>query len=139
MSTTVEGVFVNLPVQDLKRSIAFFSGLGFSFNAQFTDDSATCLVLGPNHNVMLLAQARFKEFLRGPLGDPRQSTQSLIALQLPSRAAVDALLEKVLAHGGSAYRDTEDLGFMYTRSFRDPDGHVWEPFHMDISKFPKPA
>lgn len=137
MSTTVEGVYVNLPVKDLKQSIAFFSGLGFSFNAQFTDDSATCMVLGPNHNVMLLNETRFKSFLHTPLGDAQKSTQCLIALQLPNRAAVDELLKNVLTQGGSAYRDTEDLGFMYTRSFRDLDGHVWEPFHMDISKFPQ--
>jgi uncharacterized protein len=133
---TVSGIYVNLPVADLQRSITFWTALGFSFNPQFTDETATCLMLGETHSVMLLTHAKFQGFTPLPIGDAFKATQVLTALSLGSRDEVDALFASVVANGGKAFRPTEDLGFMYTRSFTDPDGHAWEPFYMDMSAFP---
>jgi len=135
--TRANGVYINLPVKDLQQSIAFFTALGFDFNAQFTDDTATCLILGENMCAMLLTHEKFRMFTSLPLADAFKQTQVLVALSLGSRGEVDRLVDAVLANGGKAFRPTEDLGFMYTRPFTDLDGHAWEPFYMDISAFPQ--
>ncbi len=135
--TTVGGVYINLPVKDLQKSIAFFGALGFEFNPQFSDETATCLILGENMCAMLLTHEKFRTFTSLPLADAFKQTQVLVALSLGSRAEVDRLVDAVLANGGKAFRATEDLGFMYTRPFTDLDGHAWEPFYMDISAFPQ--
>ncbi len=135
--TTVGGVYINLPVKDLQKSIAFFGALGFEFNPQFSDETATCLILGENMCAMLLTHEKFRMFTSLPLTDAFKQTQVLVALSLGSRAEVDRLVDAVLANGGKAFRPTEDLGFMYTRPFTDLDGHAWEPFYMDISAFPR--
>ena len=132
------GVYVNLPVRDLPKSIAFFTALGFEFNPQFTDATATCMILGENMAVMLLTHEKFGMFTSLPISDAFKQTQVLVALSFASRAEVDTLVDAVIANGGAQVRPTEDHGFMYTRAFRDLDGHVWEPFYMDISAFPKP-
>jgi predicted lactoylglutathione lyase len=130
--TTVSATFVNLPVKDLKKSIAFFEALGFAFDPQFTDDSATCLVLGPSHFAMLITHPRFKDFTPHALVDAHRNTEALVALQLGSRAQVDDVTNKALAAGGKDFRSPEDHGWMYGRAFQDLDGHIWEPFFMDV-------
>lgn len=132
----IGGIFVNLPVADLARSVAFYESLGFARNQQFSDHTAACIVLGESHCLMLLSHPRFAEFTPLPIADARAATQLLVALQLESREAVDQLFDAALANGGSAFRPTEDHGFMMTRPFADPDGHVFEPFWMDMNALP---
>jgi predicted lactoylglutathione lyase len=130
--TAVAATFVNLPVKDLQQSVTFFEALGFGCDPQFTDDSAACVVLGPSHYAMLIAHARFRDFTPYALVDAHRSTEVLVALQLDSRARVDAMAERALASGGRHFRPTEDHGWMYGRAFQDLDGHIWEPFFMDL-------
>jgi uncharacterized protein len=132
-------VFINLPVADLKRSIAFYTALGFTFNPAFTDDTATCMVLNQNTFCMLLSYPKFDGFLTKPRPDSKATTGALYALSLGSKAEVDAMLQKVSTAGGAEYRPVADLGFMYTRAFADPDGHVFELFFMDSAAMPQPA
>lgn len=134
-SLRIQGLFVNLPVTDLKRSIAFFEALGFAFNPQFSDDTAACLVLGENQYAMLLTHPKFAMFTPLPIADARLQTAHLVALSLADRAAVDRLADTAIAHGGRAFRAVEDMGFMYCRAVADLDGHVWELFHMDLNAF----
>ncbi len=124
-------IFVNLPVKDLGQSIAFFTQLGFTFNPQFTDEKATCMIINDDAFVMLLVDGFFKTFTRKPIADAFQSTEVLLALSADSRAAVDALADKALAAGGKVSLDPQDHGFMYQRSFQDLDGHQWEVLWMD--------
>jgi predicted lactoylglutathione lyase len=126
-------IFVNLPVQDLKRSIEFFTQLGFTFNQQFTDDTATCMIVGDNIFVMLLTHEKFKTFTPNPVGDARQSTEVLVCLSVESRQKVDELVGQAVAAGGNTFRAPEDHGFMYGHGFQDPDGHIWELVYMDPS------
>lgn len=124
-------IFVNLPVKDLQKSMGFFSKLGYSFNPQFTDEKAACMVISEDIYAMLLVEPFFQSFTPKPLSDAHKSTEVLIALSADSRAAVDDMLAKVLAAGGTEAREPQDMGFMYNRSFNDPDGHIWEIFWMD--------
>jgi predicted lactoylglutathione lyase len=124
-------LFVNIPVGDLQRSIDFFEALGFTFNAQFTDATATCMLVGADAYFMLLTREKFAEFSKRPTADARQQTGHLFALGLDSREEVDALVKTAVAHGGSHAGDAFDHGFMYGWSFYDLDGHHWEVFWMD--------
>jgi uncharacterized protein len=124
-------IFVNLPVRDLKRSIAFFEKLGFAFNRHFTDENATCMIVSEEAYVMLLVEPYFKDFARKPIADPRTATGGIYALTAESRAEVDELVKKAIAAGGSPATEPKDHGFMYVSSFYDPDGHHWEVFWMD--------
>lgn len=124
-------IFVNLPIRDLKKSIDFFAALGFSFNPQFTDDKAACMVFSEEGFVMLLQEEFFQTFTERKLADARQATEVILALSCESRAEVDELLQKALAAGGSAALPSKDMGFMYNVSFYDLDGHHWEAFWMD--------
>jgi len=126
-------IFVNLPVQDLPRSMEFFSALGYTFNKQFTDEHAACLVLGDDIFVMLLVKPFFKSFITNEVAEEKQVTEAIISLSVDNREAVDALGIKALAAGGSPSNEPIDMGFMYSRSFLDPDGHHWEVFYMDPS------
>lgn len=131
-------IFVNLPVKDLQRSIDFFTALGYSFNPQFTDENAACLVIDEDHvYAMLLTHDSFRRFTKKEVADTSTSTEAIIALSAESRDAVDALVDKALASGGSASNEPDDEGFMYGRSFQDPDGHLWEVFYMDMSAVPQ--
>ncbi len=130
-------VFINLPVSDLKRSMVFYDALGFTNNPQFTDDTAACMVWSESVFLMILTHEKFDGFTKRPRPDAKATTGALYAISLDSRDEVDKIFTTAEKHGGSAYRDTEDMGFMYTRTFADPDGHVWEPFYMDMSKMPK--
>lgn len=124
-------IFVNLPVKDLNKSIAFFTQLGYTFNPQFTDENATCMIIGEDIYSMLLTEAFFKNFTKKEICDATKTTEAIIALSLDSRAAVDEMVEKALAAGATTYADPTDQGFMYQRSFQDLDGHQWEYFYMD--------
>ena len=135
----VNQIFVNLPVKDLDRSVAFWTALGFSFNPQFTDENATCMLVGENIFVMLLVEPYFQGFTPKPVSDASRQTETLIALSLDNREAVDAMVDKVLAAGGTETQAARDLGFMYQRSFADPDGHQWEPFFMAADAIPPQA
>lgn len=130
-------IFVNLPVKDLNKSVEFFTKLGFSFNPQFTDETATCMVISESIYTMLLTETRFKDFTKKPISDARKSTEVLLALDAKSKAEVDDLLEKAIAAGASIYADPMDYGWMYVRSFADLDGYQWELFYMDETAVPK--
>lgn len=124
-------IFVNFPVADLHRAMAFYSALGFSNNPHFTDDTAACMVWNEAINVMLLTHAKWASFTKRPL--PQfGSSEVMVALSLNSKDAVDAMNAAAAAHGGIAdINPAQDHGFMYGRDFSDPDGHVWGPFWMD--------
>ena len=124
-------LFLNLAVADLDRSVAFYTGLGFSFDPRFTDETATCMLVGEDAYVMLLTRPRFEGFSKKPVADAASQIEAMIALSGESRDEVDAFADKALALGGSKAAEPSDLGFMYSRSFYDPDGHHWEIFWMD--------
>jgi uncharacterized protein len=128
----VRMIFVNLPVKDLEASKRFFDQLGFEFDPQFTDEAAACMVIDQNIYAMLLTEDRFRDFIDGEIADP-DTTEVLVALSADSREEVDSLVEKALATGGRPWKDTLEQGPMYERSFRDPDGHVWEVLYMEQS------
>lgn len=126
-------IFVNLPVKDLTRSVDFFTQLGFTFNPKFTDESATCMIIGENIFAMLLVEERFQDFTKKPICDATKSTEVLIALDAESREEVDEMVKYAVKAGGSTYTDPQDHGWMYGHSFADPDGHQWEVLYMDES------
>jgi predicted lactoylglutathione lyase len=130
-------IFINLPIQDLKRAVDFFTGLGFSFNPLFTDENATCMIVSEEAFVMLLVESHFKTFVTKPISDAGAQTEVIVAISAESRAEVDALSDKALATGGKPAKEAMDHGFMYVRSFFDPDGHHWEVAWMDPSAFQK--
>lgn len=124
-------IFVNLPVESLDRAVGFFTKLGYTFNPQFTDANATCMVITEDIYAMLLVKPFFKSFIRKEVADTKTSTAVIIALSAESRAAVDALMDKALAAGAKETKEKTDMGFMYQRSFEDLDGNQWESFWMD--------
>lgn len=124
-------LFVNLPVRDLAKSTAFFKKLGFTFNEQFTDATAACLVISEHNFAMLLTHEKFKQFIVNGIADAITTTEVLVAISCVSREEVDKLTTTALSAGGSPHMPAQDHGFMYGTSFRDPDGHVWELFWMD--------
>lgn len=126
-------IFVNLPVKDLNKSMDFFKKLGYSFNPQFTDDTAACMVISEDIYSMLLTHKKFQDFTSKSIVDANKSTEVLNALSMDSREAVDEMMDKAIAAGGSEARDPQDYGFMYGRSFNDLDGHIWELIWMDPS------
>lgn len=123
-------IYVNLPVKDLKRSIEFFTRLGFRFNPKFTDDQATCMVVDENIFVMLLVEAFFKTFTKKAICDARRATEVLVCLSCDSRHRVDDLVSKALAAGAKSHSESKDYGFMYQHGFEDLDGHIWELIHL---------
>lgn len=125
-------IFVNLPIKDLEKSKEFFTKLGYSFNQQFTDEKAGCLVISENIYAMLITEPFFKSFIPNKeISDTSKTKEVLLALSTDSRQEVDNVAEKAIAAGGKNFRNPEDHGFMYARSFEDLDGHVWEVFWMD--------
>ena len=130
---TPRKLFVNIAVSDLQRSIEFFESLGFTFNAQFTDATASAMLVGEDAYFMLLTKEKFASFSTRPLGDPSKETQASFALSASSRAEVDELVERAIAAGASYAAEPQDHGFMYERSFYDLDGHNWGVFWMDPS------
>jgi predicted lactoylglutathione lyase len=130
-------IFVNLPVKDLKRSMDFFKALGYTFNLQFTNEKAACLVITENIYTMLITHNHFKNFTPKKITDAKDSTEVMVALSCENRTQVDDLFNKAIAAGGTETRPTEDHGFMYGRAFNDLDGHIWELFWMDPKGFPE--
>ena len=126
-------VFINLPVADLPRSLAFFKALGFVHNPQFTDDTAACIVISEEIHVMALTHAKFREFTPKAICDTSKSAEVLLCLSCESRAKVGELVSKAVAAGGSTDAEPRDYGFMYQHSFQDPDGHQWELIHMSAT------
>ena len=124
-------VFLNLPVKDLNKSKEFFAKLGFTFNPQFTDQNAACMVISEDNYAMLLVESFFKTFTKKEIADAKKSTEVLIALSAENKEKVDEMLGKALAAGAKEPRAPQDHGFMYGRAFEDPDGHIWEIFWMD--------
>ena len=124
-------IFVNLAVRHLQKSMEFFSTLGFTFNRQFTDDKAACMVISDEAFVMLLSEPFFKSFTRREQCDTSRSTEALMALSCESRAEVDEIVRKAIDAGGKHAMDPQDHGFMYGWSFYDLDGHHWEVLWMD--------
>ncbi len=125
-------IFVNLPVADLGRSVAFYKAIGAEQNLQFTDDTATMMSFSEAINVMLLTHDKFRQFTTKRIADPTETVQVLLALSCDSRGQVDDITEKAIAAGGRETREKEDHGWMYGRAFEDPDGHIWEPVWMDV-------
>ncbi|WP_243382440.1 VOC family protein [Geothrix alkalitolerans] len=129
-------IFVNLPVTDLKRSMAFYAALGFTNNPAFSDETAACMVWSEAIYVMLLTHAKWRTFTARPIPPPT-SSEVMLSLSCESREAVDAMNAAAAAHGGKAdINPIQDLGFMYGRDFADPDGHAWGPVWMDPSAIP---
>ena len=127
-------VFINLPVTDLARSTAFYEALGAARNPQFSDDTATCIVFSDTIHTMLLTHEKYRQFTAKPIADAHATSQVLICLSADSRADVDAMVERAAGAGGRADpAATQDHGFMYGRSFEDPDGHHWEVMWMDAA------
>jgi uncharacterized protein len=124
-------IFVNLPVQDLDRSVVFFRGLGFTFNEQFSDRNATCMEVSDQACVMLLVRPFFATFTTKAVADAAASTEAILAVSARSREEVDTLVDRALELGGAVAKEPSDGGFMYGRSFYDPDGHAWEVMWMD--------
>jgi predicted lactoylglutathione lyase len=123
-------IFLNLPVSDLAKSMAFFKALGFSNNPQMSSDDGACIVISDAIFVMLCTHNKFRVFTPKTICDTSKAVEVLINLSCESREEVDSLVAKALAAGGSTYDKPEDLGFMYSHSFLDPDGHGWGLFHV---------
>lgn len=130
-------IFVNLPVKDLEKSKEFFIKLGYTFNKQFTDETAGALVIYDNIFAMLLTHEKFKQFTKKEITNSNTHTEVILALSVESKEEVDTMLEKVIHAGGKEYRDPDNYGFMYSRSFEDLDGHIWEVLWMDQSHVQK--
>jgi predicted lactoylglutathione lyase len=124
-------IFVNLPVKDLHRSVEFFTTLDFTFDPQFTDENATCMIVGENIFVMLLVESFFKSFTHKDLCDATKSTEVIVCLSLDSREKVDEMVSKAVAAGGTTPNQSKDHGFMYQHGFQDLDGHLWELIYME--------
>lgn len=124
-------IFVNLPVKNLNKSIEFFTKLGFTFNQQFTDETATCMIVTDDIFVMLLTEDKFKAFTPNEICDTKKYTETLVCLSLESRRNVDEMVRKAVSAGGSTFNEAVDHGFMYAHGFQDLDGHIWELIYMD--------
>ena len=130
-------IFINLPVKDLGAAERFYLAIGCTKNEQFSDGNAISMVWSDAITFMLLKQDYFKTFTSKPLANSKDTVGALYALSFDSRAEVDAITETAGKSGGKAdVREIQDLGFMYSRAFEDPDGHIFEPAYMDMSAMP---
>lgn len=125
-------IFVNLPVSDLPKSIAFYEAIGARNDPRFTDETAACMVLSETIHVMLLTHDKYRQFTKKPIADAHVTSAALLCVSEDSRADVDKTVGKALDAGGKEPSPTQDYGFMYGRSFEDPDGHHWEVMWMDV-------
>ncbi|SER55034.1 hypothetical protein SAMN04487944_10618 [Gracilibacillus ureilyticus] len=132
-ATKVEKIFVNLPVKDLKKSMDFFKKIGFTFNPQFTNESAACMVINEHIYSMLLVEDHFKTFTNKTIINTEKETEAILSLSVTSKEEVDELVEKALQAGGKISSEAKDYGFMYQRGFQDTDGHLWEVLYMDMN------
>lgn len=133
----IKQIFVNLPVQELNRSVEFFEKLGFSFDPKYTNESGSCLILGDNIFAMLLEKPFFQQFTKKEIADANRTTEVLLAVDVPTREQVDELVKKAVDAGGTTYMEPQDHGWMYQHSFADLDGHQWEIFFSDESLLPQ--
>jgi len=130
-------IFVNLPVRDLPKARAFYEAIGATLNPQFSDDTAACMVFSEAIFVMLLTHDKWAFFTRKPISDAKGASEVMLALSCESRDAVNAMADAAGKSGGAAdVNPAQDYGFMFSRSFEDPDGHVWEPLWMDPKGMP---
>ncbi|MCC8393637.1 VOC family protein [Paraburkholderia sp. MMS20-SJTR3] len=132
-------IYVNLPVDNVERSKAFFTALGFGIEPRFSNEHAVSLIVGDNIYAMLLEKPMFQSFTPKPVANAKESTEVLVCLSCESRAEVDALVAKALAAGGRAPREPQDHGFMYGHGFEDLDGHIWELAYMEPNASPAAA
>ncbi len=131
-------IFVNLPIRDLAKSKAFYEAIGAVNNPQFSDDTSACMVISDTIYVMLLTHLKWAHFTKKPISDAHAASEVMLALSADNRQDVDAMVTAAGATGGKAdVNAIQDLGFMYGRSFEDPDGHIWETFFMDMSQMPQ--
>ena len=130
-------IFINLPVANLKKSMDFYTQIGFSNNPQFTDETAACMVLSEEIFVMLLTHTKFTEFTKKKIADSKTTASVINSLSLENNDDVNTMVSKAIAAGGTEPTEAKDYGFMQQRSFEDLDGHLWEVFYMDITKFPQ--
>jgi predicted lactoylglutathione lyase len=129
-------IFINLAVKDLQKSMAFYTALGFTNNPQFSDDAGKCMVWCDNIFVMLLTHEKFKQFATKPIADTKSNVAALFSLSLDSVDELNSVMTNGLHAGGIEPSEMKDYGFMQQRTIEDFDGHTWEIFYMDISKFP---
>lgn len=130
-------VFINLAVKDLTKSMNFYTAMGFTNNPQFSDDTAKCMVWSESIFVMIMSQEKFKSFTNKPIADKKNGLAGLFSLSLESLDQVNETMKKGLAAGGIEPNEMRDFGFMQQRTIEDFDGHTWEVFYMDMSKFPQ--
>lgn len=134
---TQRSIYLNLPVADLDRSVAFFTALGFTLNTHFSNETAAGMSITDQIFIMLHTHGSFARFTPGKeIADTARDAETLIALDAPNRADVDDIIARAVAAGGSEYRETMDYGWLYERTFEDLDGHIWEIFHMDMNQMP---
>lgn len=131
-----KNIFVNLPVKDLEKTKEFFSKLGFSFNPQFTDEKAASLIISENIYAMLITEEYFKTFTKKEIVNATKATEVINALSVESKEAVDEMVDKAVSAGGRINRDPDDYGWMYSKSFEDLDGHIWEILWIDQNNIP---
>jgi uncharacterized protein len=130
-------IFINLAVKDLQKSMNFYTALGFSNNPQFSDDTAKCMVWSENIFVMIMKTERFITFATKPVADTKSYLAGLFSLSVEGIDEINKTVNNGLNAGGTEPTEMKDYGFMQQRTIEDPDGHTWEIFYMDLSKFPK--
>lgn len=126
-------IYVNLPIKDLKRSVEFFTKLGFKFDPQFTDDNATCMIISDDIFVMLLVEKFFKTFTKNEISDATKSTEVILCLSAENKEKVDEMVKNAVDAGATTPNEKQEQGFMYGHGFQDLDGHLWEVMYMDMS------
>jgi predicted lactoylglutathione lyase len=130
-------IFINLAVKDVQKSMDFYTALGFSNNPQFSDDQGKCMVWSDSIFVMILSHEKFASFTKKPIADTKTNIAGLYSLSLESVESVHEMMERGRQAGGIEPNEMRDYGFMQQRTIEDFDGHTWEIFHMDVTKFPK--
>ncbi|NOS67773.1 MAG: VOC family protein [Candidatus Peribacteraceae bacterium] len=133
----INQIFVNLPVKDLQKSIAFFTKVGFTFNPKFTNEHGTCMIIGENIFAMLLVHTHFTSFTKKPIADTAKGAEVILAVAVDSKEQVDEYVQKAVTAGATTPMENQDHGWMYSKGFQDPDGHLWEIFWMDEKAMPK--
>lgn len=136
MAYQAKQIYINLPVKDLKKSIAFFKKVGFEFNDMFTNDESAALIIGDNIFAMLSTEEKYKTFTPKAIADTAATTEVILAITADSKEQVDEIVNRALEAGGSKFTDSVDHGFMYYGSFQDVDGHAWEVLYMDQNAIP---
>ena len=130
-------IFINLPIADLPKAMSFYTAIGFVNNPMFSDDTAACMTISEEINVMLLTHPKFKEFTKKEISNTFTTVSVINSISVDSNEEVNEVVEKAIRAGGVEYNEPKDYGFMQLRSFEDLDGHLWEVFYMDTTKFPQ--